>query len=120
MNLAIICNVTSKEPLGVIGVDKDKKLVGYMTNDNDLENILEIILDNNTIELPVKETIDNSEILRYEQLDCTNSYYLIALNYHLPYPYKMLGVTYAEGELETLIQESFEHMEGVKNEGFKD
>jgi len=111
MNLAIICDINSKIPLGVIGVDKDKKIVGYMTNNTDLENIIEIILDNKELELPIKETINDNLILRYDKIDYGHSFYLIAFNYHLPYPYKMLGVTYAEGELETLIQESFEYIE---------
>lgn len=116
MNLAIIVNITSKIPIGAIGVDKDKKTVGYMTNNKELEDIIEIILDNKELELPVKETIYGNDILRYDKIDCNHSFYLIAFNYHLPYPYKILGVTYADGDLETLIQESFEYIEGFNNE----
>lgn len=116
MNLAIICNVISKKPIGVIGVDKDTKTVGYITNNEELESVIEIILNNNTLELPVKETIKDNTILRYDNINCEHMYYLIAFNYHLPYPYKMLGVTYVEGNLEDVLQESFEYMEGIKNE----
>lgn len=107
MNLAIICNINSKEPLGIIGVDKLSKSVGYMTNNEELETVIEIILNNNKLELPIKEIIDNNEILRYEMIDYNHSYYLIAFNYHLPYPYRILNLSYIDNDLELAIQENF-------------
>lgn len=113
MNLGIICDIISNKPTGVIGVDKETGTIGYITENKDLENVIEIILDSGKLDLPIREEINNNEILRHEKQTPKDSYYLIAFNYHLPYPWKILGIRYVEGDIEQVIQESYNYLEGI-------
>ena len=112
MNVGMICDISKNQPIGVIAVDKTNGSIGYIVDDHDLENTIEIILDNKTLDLTLKEDIDGQEILRNEQVDTKNPYYLMAFNYHLPYPWKILGMNYEDGELEPVLQQYYDLMEG--------
>lgn len=114
MNLGVICDVTSNTPTGVIGVDKETGTIGYIVKDKSLEDIIEVILNNSKLDLPIKEDINGNELFRHEKLTPKDPYYLIAFNYHLPFPWRILGIRYAEGDIEKAIQESFDYMEGIE------
>lgn len=116
MNIATIYNININAPVGIIGIDKDSNNIGYATNDEELEQIIEIILNNHELKLPIKENINNSEILRYDNIKYTYSYYLVALNYYLPYPYRILNVSYADNDLELALQENFNYIGDIQNE----
>jgi hypothetical protein len=116
MNLGVICNLVSNKPVGVIGVDKDKGAVGYITEIKELENVIETILDVGKLSLQVEEEVDGSKIMRVDEIGVKNSHYLVAFNYHLPFPWRILGLRYVEGDLEQILKESYDYMEGVVNE----
>jgi hypothetical protein len=108
MNIGIICDVNTNTPVGIIGVDKETGDIGYITKEAELDECIEIILDTNQLDLPIREDVDNNEILRVEKIEPTDDYYLIAFNYHLPEPWRVLGVRYDEGDFEELLNATFE------------
>lgn len=108
MNIGIICNINTNTPIGVIGVDKSTGDIGYITKEVELDKSIEVILDAIELDLPIKEDIKNTEIIRMEKLSPMDDYYLIALNYHLPEPWRILGIRYEEGDFEVLLNEAFE------------
>lgn len=113
MNIATIYNINSNEPIGIIGIDKKTNDTGYITNDEELEQVINIILNNDKLELPVYELINKNEILRYDIIDYKHSHYLVAFNYYLPYPYRILNVSYIDNDLELAIQENFNKLGGI-------
>lgn len=110
MNVGIICNIISNKPIAIIGVNKEDGAVGYISTNNELENIIEAILDEKELEIPVTEKIDEHEIIRLEKITSKDSNYLMAFNYHLPAPWKMLGITYSDGDLEETLNEIYSYI----------
>lgn len=111
MNLGIICELTSNKSIGVIAIEKETGTIGYATNDNDLDKVIEILLDNDELDLMIEEQLGQNTIIRKEKVNPKDDYYLLAFNYHLPYPWRILGVRYIEGDIEEIIKESFEYVE---------
>ena len=116
MNIAIICNVSTQKPIGVIGIDKENGNVAFISKNKDLEDILERISSKESLELMIEEKLNDSCLLRVENVDFKSSNYLVALDNHLPYPWKILGVTYVEQDLEQSVEEIYNYMEGFENE----
>lgn len=114
MNIALICNVLTKEPIAVIGVNKKTGDIGYIAKNLELENVLETLIGYDSLEFKIKENINDNILIRIENIDSKNSSYLSALNDYLPYPWKILSVSYSDKELEESIKEVYDYMEELK------
>ena len=89
VQVAIICEVSSNQPIGIIG--KDKHNIGFISDSNELNEILDYIIDKNVIELPYNENLNGNNLLRVQDFDIHSKQYFIALNYILPEKWKILG-----------------------------
>ena len=116
-NIAIICDITNKKPVGVICVTPISGEVSYTTENKELSEVLEIILDNKVF-LLVDEDISDARMIREEEVSYDDSYYLMGLNYSLPLPWRILGVTTSKGKVEQLSEEVFQRIKegGVHDE----
>ena len=103
-NLAIICDITDKSPVGVICSCPISGDIAFSTEDKMLEEVLDIILDNNVF-LHVDEKINGNIMISEDIIQPADSYYLMAINYSLPYPWRILGVTSSEGDVEKIVTE---------------
>lgn len=112
MNLGVICDLAVNKSVGIICVDSETGTIGYTVEQIELENVIEIILDND-LELIIKEQINGKEILRKEKVNCKDKNYLTAFNYYLPYPWRILGVRYIEGNIDDVLKDGFQYMEGI-------
>lgn len=101
-NLAIICDVTNNQPAGVICSCPITGDIAFATEDKVLEEVLDIILDNKTF-LHADENINNHVMISEDEIQPDDSYYLMAINYSLPLPWRMLGVTSTEGDVEEIV-----------------
>lgn len=91
MYLAIICDSTENQPLGVIGINKNQ--IGFLTHDEDLNKVLEYIINQDDIFLSHYEIVNNNKILCLDKINISNENYLIGINYILPYPWRIMGLT---------------------------
>lgn len=116
MNIGIICNVSSNVPEGFIAIDSEDNKIGYVTVSEDLDNIIDVILEKSTLNLPVEEEFENNKTLRYESISKTHPHYISALNYILPNPWRILGVRYEKDNMESILNECNNYLEGFNNE----
>ncbi|MDF2534315.1 MAG: hypothetical protein K0R18_472 [Bacillales bacterium] len=105
-NLAIICDIRENKPVGVICSCHGTGDVAYSTEDNLLMETLNIILDHKMFLLN-EEKVDNKNMIHEETIDVFDSYYLMALNYALPFPWRILGVTPVNGDVEEIANEAY-------------
>lgn len=113
MNIGIICDVSSNIPKGFIAIDQDNGQLGYVTNDDILDEIIEIILDSDQLSLPIEEQINDKIILREEQIDKNDNHYLISFNYILPHPWRILGTRYENGKIEDVLNECQNYLDEI-------
>lgn len=104
-NLAIICDIRSNSPVGAICSCPLTGDIAFTTSDKMLEEVLEILLDNKVF-LHSDEKINNYVMINEDEIEAADSYYLMALNYSLPYPWRMLGITSTTGDVEQIIEET--------------
>lgn len=111
MNLGIICNIVSNKPIGTIAVDNETGTVAYITGNEDLNQAIDIILDSDELDLMVPEEINSKRIMRIEKMTTRSPQYLVAFNYYLPYPWRVLALKYEQGDIEDIVRECYECME---------
>lgn len=104
-NLAIICDLRSKSPVGVICACPITGDIAFLTEDPMLEEVLDILLDNKVF-LHADEKVNSYDMITEEEIKSKDSYYLMALNYALPFPWRMLGVTPTVGDIEQIVEEA--------------
>lgn len=105
-NLAVICDVRENKPVGVICSCPHTGDIAYSSEESLLIETLDIILDNKLFLLN-EEKISNRSMIREEDIDNFDSYVLMAINYSLPFPWRMLGVTSVNGDPEQIVEEAF-------------
>ena len=113
MQVAIICEVSSNQPVGIIG--KDKHNIGFISDSNELNEILDYIIDKNVIELPYNENVNGNNLLRIQDFDIHSKQYFIALNYILPEKWKILGLTNYDEE--SIFEDDLQNIYNVLMEG---
>lgn len=96
MQIAIICEIKEKNPIGIIGKNKDN--IGFITNSRELDEILDYIIDKDDINLLYNETISNDILIRNQNFNIKSETYFIGLNYILSEKWKILGLTEYEEE----------------------
>lgn len=118
VNVAIICDIRDNTPVGVICSNPSSGDIAYSTENSLLSESLEVLLDHKQF-LLYDENIGNSTMIREETISPTDSYYLIALNYSLPFPWRILGVTTSNGDVEDIASDVFTKLqikEDINNE----
>jgi hypothetical protein len=114
MNLGIVCDISNKKPIGVIAIDNKNGDIGYIVNNNELEDDIEVILNHKELTVPVQEVINSNYIIRQQTYTIKDNNYLTAFNYYLPQPWRILGLKDVDGDMEQILNESYNHMEGIK------
>lgn len=103
MNLGVIFNINSNNPEAVIVHDYTNSNVGYSTYNDNLAFIIDNILSNDIY----AETSFN-DVITYKEC-CKNSpYYISVINNYLPMPYKILWIKKVNGNINDLLEESYE------------
>lgn len=114
MNLGIICNIKNKKPECVIAHDYQNEDIGYVTYNNKLSESINVILNNDIY----SQVIFNDNI-NYSICDKKNSYYVNVLNDYLPYPYRVLWVKKVIGNIEDILEQSYQILEMEENKNEK-
>ena len=116
-NLAIICDIRNNNPVGAICACPLTGDIAYSTSNNMLNEVLEIIFDHKMF-LLTDEIVDNHDMIVENEIAFEDSYYLVALNYALPFPWRILGVTSVEGNVEEIVKEAYTQISkgGIENE----
>lgn len=114
INVAIICDIRDNTPTGVICADPLSGDIAYSTMDSVLSESIEILLDHKQF-LLTDENIGRGKMIREETIRNTDSYYLIALNYSLPFPWRVLGVTATSGDVETVANDVFMRLQSKED-----
>lgn len=104
-NLAVICDIRDNTPVGIICSCPYSGDIAFSTEDDMLDETLEVLLDNKVF-LHSDEKVNNHVMISEDEIVAADSYYLMAINYSLPFPWRMLGVTKAKGDVEQIIEES--------------
>lgn len=105
-NLAIICDIRDNTPVGVICSCPHTGDIAYSTEENLLMETIDIILDNKLFLLN-EEKVNNHSMIHEEGIRTFDSYYLMAIDYSLPFPWRILGVTSVNGDPEEIVEEAF-------------
>ncbi|MNC13538.1 hypothetical protein D3C75_612890 [compost metagenome] len=106
-NLAVICDITNNSPAGVICANPLTGDIAYSTQNKMLSNVLEILLDNKLFLLK-SENINDIDMIVEDEIAQTDSYFLISLNYSLPFPWRIIGVTEVVGDVEEVVNQAYE------------
>ncbi|MNJ90038.1 hypothetical protein D3C87_76290 [compost metagenome] len=105
-NLAIICDIRENKPVGVICSCPGTGDIAYLTDEDLLSETLEVILDNKLFLLN-EEEVNKKNMIHEETVTVMDSYYLVSINYSLPYPWRILGVKAVDGDVEDIVNEAF-------------
>lgn len=108
-NLGVIYDLRNDHPVGVICSNPNNGDIAYSTDDKTLDEVLEILLDNR-LSLVIEEDVDGKKMIREESVAKTDSYYLMALNYALPFPWRILKVRKIDGDVEEIVNEAFHYI----------
>lgn len=111
MNLGIICDIVSNTPVGTIAVDQLTGTAAYLTSNEVLDKTIDVILANDELPLMIPEEIDGRRIVRSQKLDTYSPQYLVAFNYQLPYPWRIMALKYEEGDIEDIVKKCYDCME---------
>lgn len=103
MNLAIINDISSKEPIGVICSDHKTGDIAYFSLNNELLSSLDI-LTTNPLFFSTSEKVGDSVMIRKEEVGLFDSYYLLAINFNLPYPWEITEVEEVNGDIEDILE----------------
>lgn len=102
-NLAIICDIRDNSPVGAICACPTTGDIAFSSSDKMLEEVLDIILDNKAF-LHTDEKVNYHQMINEDEIKKADSFYLLAVNYSLPFPWRMLGVTSTIGDVEEIVQ----------------
>lgn len=106
MNLGVIFDIRENKPECVIIHDYENGNIGYSTYNEKLSNLIEIILNN---DIYMQSKIKNKIICKL--CDKDNPYYINTLNQYLPFEYKILWLKKINGNIDKLLEESYEILE---------
>ncbi|MNV43633.1 hypothetical protein D3C71_1353500 [compost metagenome] len=106
-NLAVICDITDNSPVGFICSNPLSGDIAYSTQNKTLSSVLEVLLDNKLFLLK-NEKINDIDMIVEDEIAQTDSYCLIALNYSLPFPWRILGVKEVVGDVEEIVDQAHE------------
>ena len=96
MNVGYIYDITTDNFVGLIASDSNG--IAYITNDNVLNSILDIIL--NKDKLPIT-TVNNNEFVK-EEIGLYDNGYIHALSYYLPDKFDIKKLKYIDKDLSEL------------------
>jgi hypothetical protein len=105
-NVVVIYDVDRKIPVGVICSDFKNGEIAYSTKDEQLTECLEILLDNKMFLLR-SEIIKGKEMIIEEDVDYYDSFYLVSLNYSLPFPWFVLDSFVKNGKAKDLAEKAY-------------
>lgn len=114
-NLAIICDIRNRTPIGVICSCPVTGDLAFSTENKMLEETLEIILSGKSF-LYSKEKVNEQSMINREEINPNDHYYLMAIDFSLPFPWRILGITSVEGDIEQIVGNAIEMLkEGGNN-----
>ncbi|AEO93287.1 gp16 [Bacillus phage G] len=114
-NLAIICDIRNRTPIGVICSCPVTGDLAFSTENKMLEETLEIILSSKSF-LYSKEKVNEQSMINREEINPNDHYYLMAIDFSLPFPWRILGITSVEGDIEQIVGNAIEMLkEGGNN-----
>lgn len=103
VNLGVIFNTKENKPECVIVHDYTSGEIGYSTYSDKLSELIEIIFNNDVyLESKFNNKI-NCKICTKE-----NPYYISTINEYLPTGYKVQWIKSVEGDINQLLEESYE------------
>ena len=111
MNLAIVGNLYTKQIDAIIGLD-EKGNLGYISRDNELDLILDMLTNNNYMDIKDFENINNNHTVINKSYKKDNAKYLLAINDMLVSPWKILAVRGLKSDLNSALEESYDLLEG--------
>ena len=114
MNLGIICNIQNNIPECVIVHDYNREYIGYSTYNVNFSKLLDVILDN---KIYSKNILNN--IIHYNECNKNNPFYLNIINDYLPYPYKITWIKNINGNMEEILEESYNILDLKNNDDSK-
>lgn len=103
MNLAIITDISNKEPIGVICSDYKTGDIAYFSLNNELLGSLDIITTN-PLFFSTTEKVGDNVMIKREEVNLFDSYYLLAVNFNLPYPWEITEVEQVDGDIEEILE----------------
>jgi hypothetical protein len=110
MNIGIICNINDNKPIGVIGIEDSGGEVDFITQSEKLNSAISIILEQDKIKMPIKEGLEQNEIIRNKYVTSNTPHYLSGINYNLPRPWRILGVRYLKGTLQDQLKKMYDEI----------
>lgn len=113
MNIALVGNILTKQIDAIVGLDSDGNF-GYISINSLLDEILDIIVGFDSIEIEDIEYVDNKEIIINKPYYTNNFKYLLALNYKLCHPWKIVTIKGLDTnqDLAAALKESYNLLEG--------
>lgn len=96
MNVGYIYDINTSDFIGLVASNSEG--VAYITNDNALNSILDIIL--NKDKLPIT-TVNNNEFVK-EEIGLYDNGYIHALSYYLPDKFDIKKLKYIDKDLSEL------------------
>lgn len=102
MKIGIIFNIKEDEYLGLIGVNKIGD-IAYISENNDLNYVLEILTNKEYLELTIQEKKDNVLLNRTIKIHPESKSYFSAINDMLPNQFKILFIKEIDSDLEQLV-----------------
>lgn len=106
MNLGVVFDVNMNKPELVLVHDYLTGNIGYSTYNSNMSTLINTLLNSEIY----SEILNNDSII-YSLCEKTNSYYLNALNNYLPSPFKILWIKKVEGDINNILEESYEILE---------
>lgn len=103
MNLGIICNIINNNPECIIVHNFNTSEIGYSTYNNEMSDILTQIFNN---EIYSKYILNDK--MHFKLCDKYSPYYINTLNDYIPYPYKIVWIKKIDGDIETILEESYQ------------
>lgn len=103
MNLAIISDISTKEQIGIICSDYKTGDIAYFSLNNELLDSLDI-LTTNPLFFSTTERIGDNVMLIKEEISLFDSFYLLAINFNLPYPWEITEVDEVKGDIEKILE----------------
>lgn len=105
MIICIIENINNHNFEGVIGYTKDD--IGYLSNNNELNNYLDIITDYDYLTLDIEEHLNDKMIILNKKVSLKDDLYLYGLMEYLPLPYRIKKYKEVSGSLIENLKNSF-------------
>lgn len=103
MNLGYIKNLSSNKIQGIIGHDFLTGNLAYYSYDNELLDCIDIILNRNLFFL-INEIKGDNIFIKKEEVTLFDKNYLLAVNYSLPSPWRIVKIENINGDLEEIVQ----------------